>query len=1114
MRRIIVRRVIVVTVAIACLAVGIATPIIISRPALASSSAPTKVATYTLITGDRVAVSALPDGRPNVTLVSGHSGAGSFQVVASGQHLYVLPYDAAGYIGQPLSIDLFDVNLLTPDSSSTASSQPQLAVEYTSDSTRNLPPGLSKSGSDTVTVSDPKKFGQALAKQWLADKQGGTSQMFAGIASISRAGSTAAPSPAGQLYTVTVKAFDRRGQRVYGDLALMMNADNIDTYFTGRSFFRGNVAFSVPAGHYSISAYIATPYPDNTGDITLAALPEVNVTHDVTVILDAHKSVPVSVKTPLPSSPVMEEMDYKRDSQFGLSLTASYTAFGNLPFYATPTAPVTVGKLYFEPIYRLGDPQGDVGAYMYDLQFPYANAIPSNLSLNVTQDQLATITARYHSPIPGRAEDEGRIGVAAWQAISVGAVNRLVAPRTRTEYVLASPDLLWLQFIVADNQSGIGFLQANLVTYTPGEQTQSTWMAQPMASGIMQQTSFRQDCPVCRSGDTLSTILLPYTDSDGHVMLADFATTENLTLYQDGTQVGQSPSGFGSFPMSPSPATYTLVYDVSENAALWPTSTQIHTSWTFSSQERAPDQLPPNWSCGDKSGGGGGRAPDRGGGGGGGGDGGGCSFEPLLFTHYSTSAGLDDVIPAGKQATVDVSVSHQIGAASTAIASFTAQISYDDGKSWQDVPATAAGNGVYRLQYAQPTLDHTNGFAALHIQASDSAGSSIDQIITRAYPLSVSSPSQLPTKTGSGNQPACSGPSVAPYAQCMAVVNTAVGVSLGQPRGLGPSDIQSAYNLPSAAGQGRTVAIVDAYDNPNAEADLAFYREHYGLPACTSANGCFTKVNQKGETTNLPAPSPDWGLEISLDLDAVSATCPSCKIVLVEANSSSLLDLLRAVQTAQRLGADVISNSYGSRGEFSGEQYLERFYRDLSVPFVVSTGDYGYGNGAILIGGIAYPAASQFAVAVGGTSLTRSDNARGWSESAWDGATSGCSAYIHKPGWQKDNLCSMRTVADVSAVADPYTGLAVYDTFGYDGWLQVGGTSLSAPIISSIYAMAGHRSTPLSYASSLYNQTSGLFDVTSGSNGVNCSGTYLCNAVPGYDGPTGLGTPNGIGAFH
>ncbi|HET8909551.1 MAG TPA: S53 family peptidase [Ktedonobacterales bacterium] len=1108
MRRTIVRRIIVAAVSIACLAVALVAPWHAGRASASAPSGPTHVAVYTLITGDRVAVSQTPDGRPNVTLMPGSSGAGSIQVLASGQHLYVLPTDAAGYIGQPLSIDLFDVNALTPTNSSSTATQPQLTVNYAPGSAHRLPPGLSIGATGAVTVSNPKAFGRALANQWNADKRGATSHLFAGIARISRAGAQTATTAPGTMYTIKVMAFDRTGRPASYDLGVAMNADDVNMYLGQQGFFRGTASFSVPAGHYSISAYIGTYHPDtNSVDFTLAALPEVNVIHDVTVILDARKGQLVSAKTPQPTSTVQAQLSYQRDSQYTFPFTATFTTFGPNALYATPTRPVTVGKMYFYPYFRLGDAQGGLGNYLYDLEFPYANAIPSTLTQTVTQAQLGTIDSRYHSPIPGRAEAEGRIGISSWQATSVGSVNELVAPLERTEYVTALPDIYWLQMIVADEQTGAGFVEGNLRPYTPGEQSQATWLSQPMVSGIQQNPAFGQPCPVCRSGDTLSTVLLPFTDADGHFMLADGGTTENLTLYQDGTQVGQSPSGFGSFPLSAQPATYKLVYDVSENAALWPTSTQAHTAWTFASQERAPDPLPPGWFCGGK--GGGGRAPDKGGGGGGGG-GTNCSFEPLLFTHYKTSAGLDDVIAAGGQATVDVTVSHQFGAAATPIASFSAQVSYDDGQTWHDVPATDEDNGVYRLHYTQPALSQTNGFASLHIQSADTAGSAIDQTITRAYPLAVTSASQI--QPGSGNQPACASPSVAPYVACTAEVNTAAPISASQPTGLGPSDIQAAYNLSPTAGQGHTVAIVDAYDDPNAEADLAVFRQQYGLPACTSANGCFTKVNQKGHAAPLPSPDPGWGLEISLDLDAVSSTCPACKIVLVEANSASLVDLLNAVFTAQQLGANAISNSYSSAGEFSGERYFERYYRSVKVPFVVSTGDYGYGNGAIPIGGIGYPSASQAAIAVGGTTLTRSSDPRGWTESAWDGATSGCSAYIHKPGWQKDNLCSMRTVADVSAVADPRTGLGVYDTFYFDGWLQVGGTSLSAPIIASIYAMAGNGAT-LRYASDLYNHTGDLYDVITGANGTNCSGTYLCTAVPGYDGPTGLGTPHGIAGF-
>jgi hypothetical protein len=1074
----------------------VATTTIASPPAAAAE-------VYTLITGDRVAVTTTPDGKPSVNLVSSTTGATTLEVLSSGPHLYVLPGDAAGFIGQPLDLGLFDIDAMPR--SSTGATQPALTVDYAASATHQVPPGLAKQDANTFRVTDPREFGKAIAAQWRADKNGTVgSDMFAGISKIAPAGAADTNSPPGKLFTVTVKAFDRRGQRDTGDLGILSNADDTDLFLAGQTYYKGEFAFSVPAGHYSVSSFISTVYPDNSVDFTLAVSPEVTVTKDMTVILDARKANRVSVSTPRPATPVQEQLNYQRDSQNGPSFAASFTTFGPDPLYATPTQPVQTGQVYFYPYLRMGDADGSLNSYLYDLEFPYAGSIPSDLDQTVTTDRLATIDARYHSAVPGRAEFETRVGLSPWQAMTVGAGAEVVAPLTRTEYVTALPDLYWLQMVAADEESFGGFTESHLLPYTPGEHASSDWMAQPMVPGILQEPVAGQSCPVCRSGDTLSTTLFPYTDNSGDIQLTDSSVTQNVTLYENGVQVGQLSDGFASFQLSPDPATYRLVDDVSRGTPWWPTSTNVHTAWTFPSTERAPDPMPPGWTCSDKAGGGGKDVK------GGGGGVTGCSFEPLLFTHYSTSAGVNDVIPAGGPATIDVTIGHQHGAADAPIGAFSAQVSYDDGQNWQTVPATTVGDGVYRLSYTQPPLDQTDGFAALRIHAADDSGSSIDQTITRAYPLAVTSPAQLPTGSVPGSQRACSTPSAAPYAQCMAVVNTAAGVSLDEPTGYGPTDIESAYRLSANAGTGKTVAIVDAYDDPNAEADLAAYRAHYGLSPCTTANGCFTKVNESGETANLPAPDPGWAVEISLDIDAVSATCPSCKILLVEADSSNLVDLIPSVRTAARLGADVISNSYGSHGEFSGEQTLERYYKDLPVPFVVSSGDYGYGNGTVLIGSVSYPAASRYAIAVGGTSLTPADNARGWSESAWVGATSGCSAYIHKPGWQKDNLCSMRTVADVSAVADPHTGLAVYDTFGYDGWLQVGGTSLAAPIVSSVYAMGTAPKTR--YASSLYANSDGLFDVAAGSNGQ-CQQTYLCTGVAGYDGPTGLGTPDGASAF-
>jgi subtilase family serine protease len=339
------------------------------------------------------------------------------------------------------------------------------------------------------------------------------------------------------------------------------------------------------------------------------------------------------------------------------------------------------------------------------------------------------------------------------------------------------------------------------------------------------------------------------------------------------------------------------------------------------------------------------------------------------------------------------------------------------------------------------------------------------------------------------------------YARCHAI-RVDKGPGGGGPAGYTPADLQSAYKLPSAtAGSGQTVAIVDAYDDPRAESDLGVYRAQFGLPACTTANGCFRKVDQSGGT-NYPRGNRGWAQEISLDLDMASAVCPNCHILLVEATTNSFSNLATAVDEAARLGANEISNSYGG-SEFSNEVSDQSHFNHPGIAITASSGDSGYG--------VQFPAASQYVTAVGGTTLNRASTTRGWSETVWSGAGSGCSAYISKPSWQTDKGCSRRTVADVAADADPNTGVSVYDTYHETGWLVFGGTSVSSPIIASVYALAGNAGS-LTYGSYSYSHTSSLFDVTSGSNG-SCGGSYLCTGGTGYDGPTGNGTPDGTGGF-
>ena len=320
--------------------------------------------------------------------------------------------------------------------------------------------------------------------------------------------------------------------------------------------------------------------------------------------------------------------------------------------------------------------------------------------------------------------------------------------------------------------------------------------------------------------------------------------------------------------------------------------------------------------------------------------------------------------------------------------------------------------------------------------------------------------------------------------------------------GWGPADFQAAYNLPSSTkGKGVIVAIVDAFDNPNVASDLAVYRSYFGLP---TAN--FYKYNQKGQQSNYPKGNPGWGGEIDLDVQMVSAACPNCTIYLVEAKTNSSRNLYDAENTAVKLGATIISNSWGggggnpSRGGFDTP----------GIVYLASAGDGGYG--------MQDPADFQTVVSVGGTQLSKSGST--YSERTWPETGGGCSV-VAKPSWQHDPDCSKRTGNDVSAVS---LGVASYDTYHSSGWGTAAGTSVSSPLIGGVYGLANNSAKQYGgkniWKLGKKKLAKFLHPITVG--GVmGCpsaySGSYLCMAGTGqfgqYSGPAGWGTPNGIGAF-
>jgi subtilase family serine protease len=394
-------------------------------------------------------------------------------------------------------------------------------------------------------------------------------------------------------------------------------------------------------------------------------------------------------------------------------------------------------------------------------------------------------------------------------------------------------------------------------------------------------------------------------------------------------------------------------------------------------------------------------------------------------------------------------------------------------------------------------------------------------------------------------KPLCGRPADPRDRRCLAIRRTdltmAVRPDANPNVGYSPADLQAAYGLtPSSAvsGANMTVAIVDAYDDPKAESDLAVYRSTFGLPACTTANGCFRKVNQNGTAAPLPAPDAGWAGEESLDLDMVSAICPKCHILFVEAsNANSGLDT--AVNTAVKLKANVVSNSYGG-GEYAAS---DPAFVHPGVVFVASAGDAGYYDcdpdpPYSSCTGPEQPASFANVVAAGGTKLVRNaGTARGWSESVWNdlipgydngGTGSGCSAKVPKPVWQTDKGCPRRSESDVSAVADPNTPVAVYDSYdtgGYPPWGGYGGTSVASPLLAGVFALAGNAAT-VAQPAGVWSHHGGpyLNDVTVGNNivpaalnrhTVVCPAAwrYICYAGVGYDGPTGWGTPHGVKAF-
>ncbi|HKN55221.1 MAG TPA: hypothetical protein VJX66_22185, partial [Amycolatopsis sp.] len=691
------------------------------------------------------------DGRPLVAFdpAGGRQTGSGFQTLTVGAHVYVIPFDAAGYLGAPLDLSLFDVTALA--AAGYADAATPLALDVSGSTANATLPGIvvDAHGKGSQARAGAAQFGRALAADRKARKQGvATPTLFAGVDRIAVAGSAPAATagamvppgqPAGKLYTLTVKGFDQKGQKVFGNFGVVYNVDDGNTFLAAQRFFNGTFAYSVPAGNYQVSALISTgTTAADTGYAFVTA--EVAVKSSTVVVLEARKSTLVAPAVPDPTRAVIAEMTLQRNAAQGPSFADAFTAFGPVPLYVSPERPVTVGQQYFYPYFRFGDAAGGLDRYVYDLQLAYIGGIPDNLQPVLGRADFATFDATYHSSSPGRVEAEGRIALAPWQSSAGLTPTDLTAPLTRTEYVLPRADTRWLQVVVTDSQEFAGFATDTWRAPGPGDRAPTDWTSQPEPPGIEQEPAgVAQDCPACRSGDTLSTTFFPYVDKAGNRTVPD-PEGAMLSLYDEtGTLLDSRPSSIAQFALPPSLGKYSLALDLARDADWWPTTVRTHTVWTFESSERAPD----------------------------------------------------DIVPAGHDATIDVTVQRQAFAPAAAIASFTFDVSFDDGASWTPAAVGALGRGRFQVTYPQPALAATSGFASFRINATDEEGSALEQEIVRAYPLGAVAPAGGGDGTGTGSPRflPCTTAVAAPYAQCMAMAAPASGKGgPGPVGGYGPAE--------------------------------------------------------------------------------------------------------------------------------------------------------------------------------------------------------------------------------------------------------------------------------------------------------------------------------------
>ena len=1024
-----------------------------------TSAAEPSVRTVTMLTGDRVVLRTDAAGRTTASITpdSPHYRR-PVEYVASGAHTWVVPKLAPG-VRARLDPSVFDVGALA--------GRVRLTVTFAPGTRARALPGLDVRTSSAHEVPGGRTTATA-SYDASRPLPAGFASSLAGVSSIAVRGAvdgTAQVVPTYQLHTLTLDATKVNGHALPGADVFVMNTDDGRLFGAFGAIIDGQWKVSVPTGNYVIIG----------DDFRHVVVTSATVTGDTT----ASFSMAEATVKPALTLPGYQSLSPGIDILAGdaAGRTAVDFGFGGIVPRVSPLASLASGTLHTEvsDLWTVrGFRQFTVAGNdptTHTLQHVAAakqvvQGIPHHLTFHYQRTDFAHVAIKHFATGP---KIDALDGWVAFSPLDTGAFVELyptVRPGVIHGLFLGSKNLTWDSTSSVDQSFRAFSEQDELATYRPGQRTDIPFYrgpVTPVADTGDESDATGRACALCVKNGVLHGFLSMMTSAGSRIVGYDDQGSWDLFAGRNHLQHGvlvMSPKVEGVKPGQK----LTLVAQTTPPDRRYLLSSRVSDSWRF--------VMP---------------ASD--------------GAVPLLRADYVPPTNLKSQGNSGRESfpiTFD-----NLGPQDARVTSASVRWS-TDGKSWHAASLKRKDGNTFRVSYPNPSATRAHPALSLRVTARDSAGRRVSEQVRNAYLLPKGASHQThagPRHRAHRFEPTrlCRTASSHQY-RCFVKLNAATrsaGRASPDPAGWGAPALRAAYGLsgPSAT---TTVAVIAAYDYPSAEADMNTYRRQFGLPACTSASGCFTKLNQKGQEGPYPAQDFGWGVEASLDLQMISAACPTCHIVLVEANQPTDTALSHAETAAVNAGATVTNHSFG-RIELTGTDAEAPVYDHAGVTAVASTGDFGYGPAS-------FPASSPDVVAVGGTTLARSStDPRGWTERAWESAGSGCSAYFDKVAGQSDPACHGRTDSDLSAVAQ---GLAIYNTSlprAFKGWLEVDGTSASSPLVAGIIGASGSDGIR---PTDLYAEPGAFHDVVGGANGF-CQGSYLCTAVAGYDGPTGLGTPHG-----